>query len=81
MNRWWCYVKRTSDDDKHRDIHRMRKKCCCFSVSWIPPKHPLNKRAKDLAKGIGPGGNKHDSDSVLPSYVKKGTSHDMDRDP
>lgn len=72
---WWCYIKRKADDDEHRDIHRMRKKCCCVSISWIPSKHPKNQKKKQNHKKL------HDSDSVLPSYVKPGTSHDMDRDP
>ncbi len=73
---WWCYIKRKSDDDEHRDIHRMRKKCCCISISWIPKKHPTNqKRNNKHHKPV------HDSDSHLPSYVKPGTAHDMDRDP
>ncbi len=71
---WWCYIKRKADDDEHRDIHRMRKKCCCVSISWIPKKHPTNQKRKHHRPV-------HDSDSHLPSYVKPGTAHDMDRDP
>ena len=67
---WWLYIKRAADDDKHRQLHRVRKKCCCISISWIPK--AANKRKK---------GSTHDSESVLPSYVKPGTAQEMDRDP
>ena len=73
---WWCYIKRKADDDEHREIHRMRKKCCCLSISWIPKKHPTNQK-----KNTKHHKQAHDSDSHLPSYVKPGTGHDMDRDP